>query len=170
VSQTNHQKGYRRDRLVLETIQEWGVMDTEQIRLMFYPSARVAQRRLRVLTNKGRLKRTREVTEQSYAYFIKRFDHDRITLNWARIWLTKRLESWEVLESFCYDSNTATIRNTFTGQIKTVNVYYNVLRKTWLGDAVIVYDTEQQRREAAKRIKGELLTVDEIREGLMCQA
>jgi hypothetical protein len=157
----NHQKGYRRDRLVLETIAEWGTMDTEQLQILFYPSMRVAQRRLQKLVAKGKLKRIRECVETPYSYFVQRYDQSRLALNWARIWLVKRLKSWEVLD---FDYSTATIRNTITGATKTFAVLYNVNRKTWLGDAVIVYDTDHQKREAAKRIQGELLTIDEIRE------
>lgn len=164
----NHQKGYRRDRFVLETIAEWGTMDTEQLRLLCYPSARVAQRRLRILTDRGKLRRTREATEQPYAYHVGRYDPGRLALNWARLWLLRRLKSWEVLESFDY-AGVATVRNTVTGATRAVNVLYNAARQTWVaGEAVIVYDTDQQRREAAKRIRGELLTIDEIREGLRC--
>lgn len=165
----NHQKGYRRDRLVLETIAEWGVMDTEQIRLLHFPSARVAQRRLRVLADRGRLKRCREATEAPYAYFTGKYDAGRLALNWVRLWLTRRLKNWEVLESFDYGASTATILNTVTGAAKTFTVLHNATRKTWLGEnAIIVYDTDQLKREAAKRICGELFTIEEIREGLRC--
>lgn len=167
---TNHQKGYRRDRLVLETVAEWGCMDTEQLLLLCYPSARVARRRLRILTERGRLRRTREALEQPFAYYVTKYDPTRLALNWARLWLQGRLKSWEVMESFDY-SGLATIRNTVTGAVRSVNVLYNAARQTWVaGDAVIVYDTDQQRQAAAKKIRGELLTIDEVREGLKCSA
>lgn len=169
MKQTNHQKGYRRDRAVLDTIAEWGTMDTEQLRLMFFPSARVAQRRLQILTGRGKLKRAREATEQPYAYFTKRYDQTILALNWARLWLLKRLKSWEVLESFDY-CGYAIIRNTVSPKTRSIVVMYNAMRKTWPGDdCLVVYDTEEQRREAAKRIHGELVTIDEIREGLKCR-
>lgn len=161
----NHQKGYRRDRLVLETIAEWGCMDTEQLRVMFFPSMRVARRRLQKLTAKGKVKRLRECVEAPYAYFVQRYDQSRLVLNWVRIWLLKRLKSWEILE---WSNDTATIRNNVGGTSKTYAVAYNANRKTWLGEAIVVYDTEEQRREAAKRIQGQLYTIDEIREGLRC--
>lgn len=168
---TNHQKGYRRDRQVLETIAEWGTLDTEQLYLLFYPSLRVARRRLLILTSKGKLKRIREAIELPYSYFIKKCDATRIAINWLRIWLMKRLKSWEVLEAFDYESSTAIVRNFVGNSVKTYVVLYNVNRKTWIGDnALIIYDTEERKREASKRVKGTLLTIDEIREGLKCQA
>lgn len=164
----NHQKGYRRDRLVLDLIAEWGTLDTEQLRLLCYPSARVAQRRLRILTAKGKLKRAREALEQPYAYYVKKYDPVILALNWARLYLMKRLKSWEALEGFDYAGG-ATIRNTVTGAARTLVVMYGATRKTWIGgDCLVVYDTDQQRREAARRIQGELLTIDEIREELKC--
>lgn len=165
---TNHQKGYRRDRQVLDTITEWGTMDTEQLRILFYPSARVAQRRLSILTAKGKLKRHRDAIEIPYFYFIKQYDSSRTAINWIRIWMLKRLKSWEVLE-WDYGTNTATVRNTVGGSHRTYNVFYNVNRKSWVsGEAIVIYDTDDQRREASKRIQGTLLTIDEIKEGLKC--
>lgn len=167
---TNHQKGYRRDRLVLETITEWGTMDTEQLHIMFYPSKRVAQRRLAIMVSKGKLKRFRDTVEIPYSYFVNKPDYIRQVINWGRIWLLKRLKSWEVMESFDYTTNTCQIRNTAVKAAKTYNFGYNVMKKAWLdGEMIAVYDTEEQRREAAKRITGTLLTVEEIREGLKCR-
>lgn len=165
---TNHQKGYRRDRLVLETLNEWGTMDTEQLRILFYPSTRVAQRRLSILTCKGKVKRYRDAIEMPYAYFINKYDYSRLMLNWVRIWILKRLPTWEMLENF--DFNTATIRNTFTNAIKTYTVLHNATRKTWIDDnVIIIYDTDEQKRAAVKRTKGTLLTINDIKEGLECR-
>lgn len=164
---TNHQKGYRRDRLVLNTIAEWGTMDTDQLRILFYPSTRVAQRRLRILVKKGKLKRFREAIEIPYYYYVKNYDTIRVSVNWARLWLIKRLKSWEVIEAFDYETYTATVRNTAINAVKIYTILYNAMRRTWLNDNVIlIYETEEQKREAAKRLKGLLLTIEEIREGL----
>lgn len=166
---TNHQKGYRRDRLVLETIEEWGTMDTDQIKILFYPSLAVARRRLRILTNKGRVKRFRDTVEIPYAYYITKYDYKRLILNWARIWLIKHCSQWEVLDSFDYETNTAITRNTVTNAVKTYTVHYNVTRKTWLNDnVIIVYDNDDLRRTAEKLIKGTLLIIESIKEGLKC--
>ncbi|MPN03888.1 hypothetical protein SDC9_151123 [bioreactor metagenome] len=167
---TNHQKGYRRDRQVIETITEWGTMDTEQLTLMFYPSIQVARRRLRIMSNKGKLNRFRDAVEMPYSYYIKQYSQTRIALNWIRLWLKmKHCRSWEVIESFDYETNTAVTRNTVGNSAKTYTVLYNVNRKTWIGEnVIIIYDTEQQKREAFKRIKGILLTIDDIKEGLKC--
>jgi hypothetical protein len=165
----NHQMGVRRDRLVLDALAEWGTMDTEQIRLKFFPSDRVARRRLQIMTQKGKVRRIREAIETPYSYYLKRYEPERITLNWLRLWLLKRLKSWEVMEAFDYSTNTCLIRNTAMNTVKTYNVFYNVTRKLWIdGEAIIVFDHEEQRREAVKRIKATLLTVEEIREGLKC--
>lgn len=166
----NHQKGYRRDRSVIETLAEWGTMSTDQLQALFYPSARVAQRRLKILTAKGKIKRYHEVIGLPYIYSLSKPDNVRLSLNWLRIWLTKRLKSWEVIETFDYEANACIVRNTVQNTIKTYNVFYNVFRKTWLsgGDTIIIYDNEELRREAAKTIKGILFTIEEIREGLKC--
>lgn len=169
----SQQLGVRRDKLVLEMLADWGTMDTSQIHMKVFPKVhvRVAQRRLQIMAKKGKLKRFREAIEIPYSYYLKRYEPERIALNWVRIWLLKRLKSWEIMESFDYGANSCTIRNTIKNTVRTVNVFYNVQRKIWIdGEAIIVYDTDQQRQEAAKRIKGILLTVEEIREELKCQA
>lgn len=167
----NHQKGYRRDRTVIETLREWGTMDTEQLRILFYPSDRVARRRLKILTDKGKVKRYREAIEIPYIYSLGKHDIERLVLNWLRIWILRRLKSWEVIELFDYEMNTCSIRNTATGGIKTINTLYNANSRTWLsGDTIIIYDTDEKRKAVAKRIKGKeiLLTIDEVKEGLKC--
>lgn len=167
----HHQQCYRRDRLVLETVAQWGTMDTEMLRILFYPSARVAQRRLGILTEKGKIKRTRDTIGQSYFYYLKHCDYFRFTINWARIWISKKLcRSWEVFESFDYETNTATLRNVAQDSIRTIKVIYNATRKTWLSnDVLVVYDTIEQKYEASKRIKGNfLLSIEDIQEGLKC--
>ena len=127
-----HQLGVRRDNLVIECLQDWGTMDTEQIRLRFFRSVRVAQRRLQIMAKKGKLKRCREAIETPYSYYLKRYEPERIALNWVRIWMIRRLKSWEILESFDYGTITAIVRNTVAGTVKTYNVFYNVTRKTWI--------------------------------------
>jgi hypothetical protein len=167
-----HQLGARRDRLVLDALseKEWGCLDTDQLHYMFFPSIRVARRRLQILVKKGKLKRTREVVETPYSYFIKKCDNERIALNWLRLWLTKRLKSWEVIDEFCYETNTCLVLNTVTNAVKTYNVFYNVYKKIWIdGEVIIVYDFEKQRQEASKRVKGTLLLLSEIKEELKCQ-
>ena len=145
-------------------------MDTEQLQTLFYPSARVAQRRLKALTDKGKIKRFRESVELPYMYSIGKPDIVRLVVNWLRIWILKRLKSWEVLEEFDYQSGTCTIRNAVAGNIRTITVLYNTNRKTWLsGETAIIYDTEEYRKAAVQRgVTGTLLTVDEVREGLKC--
>lgn len=167
----NHQKGYRRDRTVIEALKEWGTLDTEQLRILFYPSVRVAQRRLKILVGKGKIRRFRESVELPYIYCIGKADTVRLTLNWLRIWLLRRLKSWEVIEEFDYSTNTCSIRNTIAGSVRTYTILYNANRRSWIGgDTFIIYDTEEHRKEAIKRgVTGILLTtVDEVREGLKC--
>ena len=73
------------------------------------------------------------------------------------------------MESFDYQAGCAMIANNVTGASRSMTVAYN-LKRTMFGDnAIIVYDSDKQRNEAARRITaGTLITVEEIREGLKC--
>lgn len=86
---TNHQLGYRRDRDVIDAIAEMKVLDTDQLRLLFYPSARVAQRRLKILTDKQKIFRGRDSIDMPYYYYVeKRIQAQHaIGTNWARIYM-----------------------------------------------------------------------------------
>lgn len=86
---SNHQKGYRRDRTVIDAIDEMKVLDTDQLKFLFYPSHRVAQRRLKILADKQKLFRIRESIDQPYYYYLEKRSqaHHAIGINWARIYL-----------------------------------------------------------------------------------
>lgn len=163
----NHQLGCRRDRLLIDTLQEWGTMDTEQIRIMFFPSLRVAQRRLQRLKDKGKVKRIREMLETPYCYYIKQYSYERMAINWVRLWLSKQLKSWEKINEFDYDNNICRVINTVTCGIKTYNVYYNKDNLTWLDgeNVIVVYD---DYTSGLKRGKETHKTIDELRRNLEC--
>jgi hypothetical protein len=161
----SHQKCHYRDRLIVDTLTEWGTMNTEQIRILFFPSERSAQKRLQRLVEKRRIHRYRDALIP-YMYFVRKYV--RLVLNWARIWIMQRLKSWEVIDSFNYEANICTIRNTVQNTTKAINVLYNATKKTWLsGEVIVIYDTEKQKKES--KVQGTLLTVDEIKEGLVCR-
>jgi len=50
---------------------EWGVLDTEQLHYLLFPSIRVAQRRLTALYSQGKIKRNK----QASPYFYYMVDH-----------------------------------------------------------------------------------------------
>lgn len=113
---SNHQRGYQRDSLILETIEQWKVLDTEQIRLMFFrgssQSHHLAQRRLLTLCKRLRLKRDRDSMDRPYYYYTQRQGQasHRLGVNWVRLWLMRNLKSWEVLHSFEYEVDYGTLR------------------------------------------------------------
>ena len=109
---TNHQKGYHRDREVIDTIDEMKVLDTDQIKLLHYPSYRVAQRRLKILSDKQAISRVRESIDRPYYYYIdKRTQAAHIIgINWARISLEHNKQSAYRLEMCEYEPDYDFIR------------------------------------------------------------
>lgn len=98
----NTEIGAERDRKILLEIERCGVLDTEQIRVLFFRhlthGRRIAQKRLQVLHKRGRVMRAREYG-RPYYYFLqpwKNPDH-RLGVNWAYCWFVANLKSWESL-------------------------------------------------------------------------
>lgn len=102
---TIHQRGYRRDRAIVELLESCGALDTDQIHLLLFQdvSKRVTQRRLKTLREKKLVKADRlTVGEPSFYYLGKRpgqVDHT-LALNWVYTWTIRNLRSWEKLHSF----------------------------------------------------------------------
>ena len=113
---SNHRKGSQRDNLIVQAVDAYKVLDTEQIRIMFFHGIkrdrRTAQERLAILSRRGRLKRGREAVDQPYHYYIQRQGQvaHRVGVNWVRLWLTGGLKSWESIHSFGYEIDYGTLR------------------------------------------------------------
>ena len=106
----------RRDSETVQTIADWGVLDTEQVNILLFPSYRVAQRRLQRLTEAKRIKRCDYTMPYSYYYEKPENIVRRLQDNWVRLWITKQLRSWEHIIS--YDYKTFIVKNTITGSVK----------------------------------------------------
>jgi len=61
----------QRDRRLLNLIEDFGCASSSQIKALFFPdvSLRRCQQRLKVLTDKGRLKRFRDAVSAEYIYY-----------------------------------------------------------------------------------------------------
>lgn len=132
----NHQKSYYRDRQIQQVLTEWGCLDIFQIAILFFPSLNTAQKRMNKLTAAKRVKRTRENLGQPYCYYIDRkpeqLEH-RLGVNWIRLWLMKRLKSWEQIYCWNYEVNYGALRpdgllgikNTATGTYRFMFIEYD---------------------------------------------
>lgn len=114
---SNHQKGYFRDSNILRAVQSYEMLDTEQIRLLYFLGLkygrRIAQKRLLSLCKRGRLKRGRESMDHPYYYYIGKrclqIEH-KLGTNWVRLWIEHRLKSWESIHSFEYEQDYGILR------------------------------------------------------------
>lgn len=112
----NQQKGANRDLLVVKTLTDWGVMDSQQICLLLFPSYRVAQRRLSKLVNAKRIKRCTQTVPYSYYITAQQDIVRRINENWIRLYIEKSLKTWQRIVK--YDYRTYIVLNTATGEQK----------------------------------------------------
>jgi hypothetical protein len=102
----NQQLGAARDRLTIDTLTAWGVMDTDQLQILLFPSYRVAQRRLSKLVEQKRIKRCTQTVPYSYHVDFKGDVLTRINQNWVRLWLMKTLKSGFKIVDFDYKTYT----------------------------------------------------------------
>lgn len=114
---TKVQDGACRDRRIVAAVGEWGSLSSEQVAaLLFAPTHSglvKAQQRLKRLHDAGRLSRCRPDAGMGYVYHVGKksgqMEH-RVCLNWARLWLTRRLVSWERLEKWEYEPDYGPVR------------------------------------------------------------
>ncbi|WP_051534132.1 replication-relaxation family protein [Desulfitibacter alkalitolerans] len=114
---TNHKKGYLRDRRILEAINKHGVLDTDQIEVLFFNgiknSKRIAQKRLLKLYETKKIKRGRDIPGAPFYYYSGKksdqLDH-LLSVNWVYIWTMANLRSWEQLLSFEYEQDYRILR------------------------------------------------------------
>ncbi|ACV64433.1 hypothetical protein Dtox_3725 [Desulfofarcimen acetoxidans DSM 771] len=127
------QKGYYRDKAILEAIESRKALDTDQITALLFKDLaagrRKAQERLFKLYKSGRVKRCRVALTEPYCYFTGkkngRLEH-LLALNWVYVWFMAGLKAWEQIHCFSYEANYkllqadafAGIRNTVTGKFK----------------------------------------------------
>lgn len=129
---SNHTKGFCRDNAILAALKEWQVLDSEQLKLLFFKSVslRMAQKRLSRLTVLHKVHRQRDYMCQPYYYYLERkpgqINH-RLGVNWIRMWLQQSTNSWgDTLYLWQYEPNYNTVRpdgfvgmkNTFTGKTR----------------------------------------------------
>lgn len=112
---TNQRKlGYCRDNAILKAIDDYGALETEQVRALHFPfpaGLRKAQQRLKKLFDKRRIDRDR--IGEVYAYWRDKrpgLIKHLIGTNWIRLWFEKRLKSWEKLHSWEYEQDYGVLR------------------------------------------------------------
>ena len=132
----NHQKSYYRDKLIQETLAEWGCLDIFQLTKLFFPSLKMAQKRMQRLSESGKVLRCRENLGQPYCYYSSKKplqQEHRLGMNWIRLWLLLQLRSWEKIYSFNYEINYSVLRpdgligiyNTVTNKYRFVFIEYD---------------------------------------------
>jgi hypothetical protein len=175
----NSEIGANRDKKILLEIERCGVLDTEQIRVLFFRhlahGRRIAQKRLRILFDKGRVERGREYGRPCYYHMggWKQVEH-RIGVNWVYCYFMANLKSWERLE-WEYEVDIGGVRpdaiarivNTVKRTERTVCVEFDNdtgsdIRDKYLDEAVFVVTTGK-----VEKFKGfECLRLDDIKRGL----
>lgn len=125
------QKGLARDRAILNAIEDYQALNTEQVRSLFFNDIeygqRKAQERLLKLYRNGKLQRKK--IDDIYTYYFDKHPgmiKHLIGTNWIRIWASKSLSSWEKLHSWNYEQDYGILRcDAFMAIKNTVKESYN---------------------------------------------
>ncbi len=128
-------KGSHRDNAILAIIERLKCLDAEQVELLFFrelaQGQRVAQRRLKRLTELKRVKRGRFDVSHPYHYYMNKpgqVEH-ALAVGWAYVWISLTCKRWEQVHCFYLETDYGTLRadalaavkNTVTG---TMRVYF----------------------------------------------
>ena len=113
----SRQKGFLRNNEIVNAVTRCGVLDTDQITSLLFSQLqsgrRIAQRRLKALFDRGKLKRARDSIEQPFYYYTGEKPgqpEHKLAVNWVYLWYTLRLESWEELCCFQYEHDYGILR------------------------------------------------------------
>jgi len=123
----------RRDYEVIEFIRDYKIASTDTIQQLFFPSLRVCQNRLKILTEKGHLKRTRDSLNNQYVYYIKKpplFRHSLLVTDFyremAKICKVEKFKLEPNLEKFRAD---AAIGYVYNGKNHTILLEVEISHK-----------------------------------------
>ena len=151
----SRQKGFLRNKEIINAVTRCGVLDTDQITSLIFsrlPSGRrIAQRRLKSLFDRGKLKRARDSIDLPYYYYTGEKPgqpEHKLAVNWVYLWYTLRLKSWEELYCFQYEQDygilrsdaLAGIKNTVTGKISFSFVEMDIAKSGNSFDKVAKYN------------------------------
>jgi len=102
---SNHAKCSRRDKELFRLLESQGALSTDQIRLLLFPGTclRIVQRRLKKLTEAGRIRRERISIDEPYYYYSNKkpgqLEHV-LGVSWIYTWVRLSLNESLSLHSF----------------------------------------------------------------------
>lgn len=135
-------KSYQRDKEILLALEKHQALNTDQLKILFFPSLRRTQQRMARLYELKKVKRCRYAINEPYAYYIDkrsgRLEH-LLELNWVYVWLIKTLADWQEIWCFEYEDDYKILRcdafagilNKFTNVIKFYFIELDRSNNTW---------------------------------------
>lgn len=111
----NHAKCSRRDKELYRLLETQGALSTDQIRLLLFPDTclRIVQRRLKKLTENGKIKRERISIDEPYYYYSTKkpgqLEHV-LGVSWIYTWVRLSLNESLSLHSFDREVTYKTLR------------------------------------------------------------
>ena len=111
----HHKKCSRRDKDLFRLLESQGALDTDQIKLLLFRDTclRIVQRRLKKLTDSGKIRRERISIDQPYYYYISKkpgqLEHV-LGVSWIYVWACSGLTETIRLHSFEREVTHKTLR------------------------------------------------------------
>lgn len=137
-----HKYARERDERILAALDSWQCLDTFQLALMFFPSRRMARKRLQDLHKKKAVKRVRLEADQPNVYYLKEFDVKVVEINWARLYLERKRAMGDKPIGFDYKTLTLTYENPLTKQRRQTRIETG-RQKLSFGGSVFYLDSKK---------------------------
>lgn len=110
---SNCQIARKRDFDIIETLKDWKIMNTYQLKVKFFPSLRMTRKRMNILVKRKKVKQCREALDLPNNYYIDKYVDAEfyVKRNWLRIWLERQKAWGDSIINFEYDPIHAVIQN-----------------------------------------------------------
>lgn len=148
----NFKYAKKRDQEILEALEKYHCLDTFQLALMFFPSQRMARKRMLELYKRKKVKRVRLEIDQPNVYYINDVDENKVKINWVRLYLEKKCAYGDTPINFDYNTLILTYENQLNRNKRYTRIEVGK-KKIDFGGSVFYLDDKK---------------VGEVREVLLC--
>jgi hypothetical protein len=136
-------------------LENYQCLDLFQLAIMFFPSRKMARKRMLELYRKKKVKRMRLEIDQPNVYYIDKANEDIVRLNWVRLYLEKRQAFGDTPVQFDYEKLMITYENPLTKQRRQTKIELH-RRRLDFGSGSSVFYVDNKR-------------IEEVKEALLCE-
>jgi len=118
----NFRYARQRDNAILAALENYQCLDTYQLAILFFPSRKMARKRMLELYKRKKVKRARIDIDQPNIYYLDKLDEHIAMINWARLYLERKCAWGDTPISFDYKAMTITYENPLTKKSRQTKI------------------------------------------------